>query len=168
MERVIKEYLPYFIVIIVVILIKVFVATPIKVNGPSMNDTLQDGDIMILDEISYRFKDIKRFDIVVINYTKDDGEKEHIIKRVIGLPGEKIEYKNNKLFINGKYVKENFLHKDTRDFEEVELEEGTYFVMGDNRVNSLDSRSFGYVDRKDIKGRAKLVIFPFNRFGKKN
>ena len=99
-EDIIKELIPYLVVIIVVVLIKVYIFSPIRVQGNSMDDTLSNGDIMILDEISYRFKDIKRFDIVVIK-TKND----FLIKRVIGLPGEKVKYKNNKLFINNKYVK---------------------------------------------------------------
>ena len=87
-----KEYLPYIIVIIIVLLIKAFIVTPIRVNGPSMLDTLEDKDIMILDEVSFKFKGLKRFDIVVVNY-----KNEKIIKRVVGLPGETVEYKDNKL-----------------------------------------------------------------------
>lgn len=158
----IKELLPYILIIIIVFLVKTFIFTPIRVNGPSMNDTLKDKDIMILDEISYRFSDIKRFDIVVIKY-KD----EYIIKRVIGLPGEKIRYKDNKLYVDGKLVEEDFSHKETDDFEEVLVPDDSYFVLGDNRVDSLDSRMIGSISRKDIKGRASFTIFPFSRFGKK-
>ena len=82
-----KEYVPYIIIIIVVLLIKKFIVSPIRVNGTSMLDTLHDGDIMILDIIGYRRSGVERFDIVVC-----DTEDEYIIKRVIGLPGEKIEY----------------------------------------------------------------------------
>ena len=102
-----KDLWIYIVIIIVVILLKIFIVAPIKVNGTSMIDTLEDKDIMILDKISYRFKDIKRFDIVVV-----DDKEELIIKRVIGLPGEYIEYKDNKLYVNGKYVKENFNRKE--------------------------------------------------------
>ena len=87
-----KEYVPYVLVIILVILIKRFVVTPIRVVGDSMYDTLHDGDIMILNIIGYRFSDIERFDIVVV-----DKGREPLIKRVIGLPGEEIEYKDNQL-----------------------------------------------------------------------
>ena len=87
-----KEYVPYIIVLILVILVKKYIVTPVKVNGNSMNDTLKNGDIMILNIIGYRFHDIKRFDIVVV----DDGD-EYLIKRVIGLPGEEIEYKDEQL-----------------------------------------------------------------------
>ena len=163
MKRFLKEYIPYIIIIILVILVKVYVVTPIRVNGPSMNDTLHDKDIMILDEISYRFESIKRFDIVVIRY-KD----EYIIKRVIGLPGEVVSCKDNKIYINGKAIEENFSHKYTNDFDEVLVGDDSYFVLGDNRVNSTDSRIIGTVSKKSIKGKTSLTVFPFSRFGKKN
>ena len=156
----IKEYLPYIIVIIVVLLIKAFVVTPIRVNGPSMLDTLEDKDIMILDEISFKFKGLKRFDIVVVNY-KD----EKIIKRVIGLPGETVEYKDNKLYIDGREVKEEFSHEVTANVDSIKIPKNHYYVMGDNRVNSTDSRIIGPVSIKNIKGTTKLTVFPFKRFG---
>ena len=140
-----KENGIYIILIIIVLIIKLFVVSPIRVNGASMNNTLYDKDIMILDEISYRFNDIKRFDIVVVN-TKD----EYLIKRVIGLPGETIKYEDNTLYTN--------------DFEAV-VPEGKYFVLGDNRTNSTDSRIIGPVTKNEIKGKTNLIIFPFSRFG---
>ena len=156
-----RELLPYFIIILVVIFIKVFIVSPIRVNGESMDSTLHDGDIMLLDEVSYRFSDIQRFDIVVIH-----REDEYLIKRVIGLPGEKIKYVDGKLYVNGKYVKEDFEHKKTNDFSAI-IDEENYFVMGDNRTNSTDSRSFGTVSRDRILGKTSLTIFPFSRFGNK-
>ena len=157
----IKEFLPYFMIILVVVLIKTFVVSPIRVNGASMDPTLNDKDVMLLDEISYRFSDIQRFDIVVIH-----REDEYLIKRVIGLPGEKIKYVDGKLYVNGKYVKEDFEHKKTNDFFAI-IDEENYFVMGDNRTNSTDSRSFGTVSRDQILGKTSLTIFPFSRFGNK-
>ena len=155
-----KELIPYFIIILVVIFIKVFIVSPIRVNGESMNPTLNDKDIMLLDEVSYRFSNINRFDIVVIR-----RGKEFLIKRIIGLPGEKVKYSDGKLYINGKYVKENFKHNETGDFSTVTLGKNEYFVMGDNRVNSTDSRIFGAVSRDEIEGKTSLTIFPFSRFG---
>lgn len=157
----IKEFLPYFIVILVVIFIKIFVFSPIRVNGASMNPTLNDKDIMILDEISYRFSEIERFNIVVVK-----EENEYLIKRIIGLPGEKIEYKDNKLYIDGKYVKEDFKHMETMDFS-ITLGEDEYFIMGDNRTNSTDSRIFGPISRDEIIGKTSLTILPISRFGNK-
>ena len=161
-KNTLKELLPYIIIILVVIIIKFFVVAPIRVNGPSMDDTLHDKDIMILDEISYRFKNIKRFDIVVVKY-----EKEYLIKRVIGLPGEKIEYKNNKLYVNNKYVEEDFSHKKTKNFKIKKIPNNKYIVLGDNRTDSVDSRIIGFIDRKSIKGKTSLTILPFSRFGNK-
>lgn len=163
MQKFVKEYVPYIVIIILVLVIKRYVVTPIRVNGPSMLPTLKDKDIMVLNEVGYRTHGLKRFDIVVLDYK---GEK--LIKRVIGLPGEKIEYKDNKLYVNGKVVKEDFSHADTEDFDEIKVEKDRYFVLGDNRVNSTDSRIIGTVSIKDIRGTTKLTIFPFGRFGNKN
>ena len=162
-----KSLLPYLIILVVVILFKTYLYAPIVVNGDSMKNTLHDHDIMILDKISYRNHAIKRFDIVVI-YLEE--EHEYIIKRVIGLPGEKIEYKDNKLYVNGTYVKEEFEHFKTEDFSTKdigyeEVPKDKYLVLGDNRVNSIDSRYLGYIKKEDIKGKTSLVLFPFNRIG---
>lgn len=161
--------LPYFIILVIVILFKTYLYSPIVVNGDSMKETLHDHDIMILDKISYKNHDIKRFDIVVI-YLEE--EREYIIKRIIGLPGEKIEYKDNKLYVNGTYIKEDFKHYKTEDFSTKdigyeEVPDDKYLVLGDNRVNSIDSRYLGYIKKEDIKGKTSLVLFPFNRIGVK-
>lgn len=157
----VKEWLPYIVIIVLVILLKLYVVTPIRVNGSSMDTTLKDGDIMILNVINYRFNDIKRFDIVVVN-----EEHELLIKRVIGLPGESIEYKNNELFINGKKINDPYGKNRTDDFY-YNIPDGEYFVLGDNRGNSMDSRVFGSFKKKLIKGKTSLTIFPFSRFGNK-
>ena len=163
MNEKLKEYLGYIVVIVIVLLIKQFVITPIRVNGNSMNNTLYDKDIMILDKISYRFNSIKRFDIVVIK-----KNREYLIKRVIGLPGDTLEYKDNKLYINQELVEENFLHKETLDYIlEEKIPDNYYFVVGDNRLDSLDSRYIGLISKDEILGKTSLVLFPFNRFGLK-
>ncbi len=154
-----KEFLPYLIIIIVVLFIKSFIMSPIKVNGASMDPTLHDSDIMLLDEVSYRFSDIERFDIVVVKR----GD-EFLIKRVIGLPGEEVKYYNNKLYINGKRVKEPYNREETFDFTATVFD-GEYYIMGDNRDDSTDSRIFGAVSKDDIIGKTSLTIFPFSRFG---
>lgn len=161
MNKKVKEILSYVIVVIIVLLIKQFIITPIKVNGTSMNDTLYNKDIMILDKISYRFKSIKRFDIVVVK-----KNQEYLIKRVIGLPGDKVEYKDNKLYINDEEIEENFKHKETTDYLlEDTIPDGYYFVVGDNRGDSLDSRIIGLIKEDEIIGKTSLVIFPFKRIG---
>ena len=161
MKSIIKEYGPYVITIILGLLVKKFVVSPIKVNGTSMMTTLHDGDIMILNIIGYRFEKINRFDIVVV----DEGN-EYLIKRVIGLPGEEIEYKDNQLYVNGKKIKENYGSQETEDFK-VKVKKNSYYVLGDNRTNSLDSRHFGAFKKNRIIGKTSLIIFPFNRFGEK-
>ena len=166
-KEIFKELITYTILIVAIILIKTFLVAPIRVNGTSMIDTLENGDIMILNKIGYRFSDIKRFDIVVV-----DDKEELIIKRIIGLPGERIEYKDNKLYVDGKYIKEDFPRKEMDDYSieelnETEVPEDTYFVLGDNRPNSKDSRIIGFVPRKQILGKTSLTIFPFSRFGNK-
>ena len=160
-KQFIKEYLPYIIIIILVLLIKFFVVSPIRVNGSSMYETLHDGDIMILNIIDYKFHDIKRFDVVVVK-----ERNELIIKRVIALPGEEVTYEDNKLYINDKLVKDKYGNGFTNNFN-YKIPKGTYFVLGDNRENSMDSRVFGPFKRKDIVGKTNLIIFPFNRFGTK-
>lgn len=168
MRKFIKEVWPYILILFIVVIIKAFIVSPIRVNGPSMKDTLQDKDIMILDKVSYRFHDIKRFDIVVIHLDEED-----IIKRVIALPGEKVEYKDNKLYINGKRVKEKFKHAETDDFdlsgfETKKVPKNSYFVLGDNRKESLDSRVIGYIPKSRIVGHATFTVLPFSRWGSKS
>ena len=164
-KKFLKEIIPYIIIIIFVLLFRTFIATPVLVDGDSMNTTLFHDEVMILNKINYVFNDVKRFDIVVI-----DINGERLIKRVVGLPGEVIEYKDSKLLINGKEIKELFKNQETNNFHINEFEidkipSDCYFVMGDNRNSSIDSRIFGCVDKKNIKGTANLVLFPFNRLG---
>lgn len=160
-KKILKEYLPYVIIIILVLLIKTYIVAPIRVNGSSMNNTLKDGDIMILDIIGYKTNKLKRFDIVVV-----DNGKDYLIKRVIALPGETIEYKDNKLYINGKLIKDKYGNGPTRDFK-AKVDKDSYFVLGDNRNNSLDSRFYGSFHKNKIKGKTSFTIFPFNKFGNK-
>jgi len=157
---IVKEYLPYILLLIAIIIFKRYYYSPVYVNGDSMLSTLHNGDIMILDVVGNRHSDLKRFDIVVI-----DTGKELIIKRVIGLPGEKIEYNNGEFLVNDKKVDDPYSSK-TEDFD-VTVPKGKYFVLGDNRMNSMDSRYFGPFSKKDIIGKTSFTIFPFNRFGNK-
>ena len=158
--KLLKELLPYIIIIIVVIIIRTFIFTPVVVNGPSMMNTLHNGDVMILDKIGMKIGGIKRFDIVVIQ-----TGKTKIIKRVIGMPGETISYHDNKLYINGKEVSDNYSNEITYDFEEVKIPAGEYYVLGDNRTDSVDSRILGTIPKNEILGHATFIIYPFNRFG---
>lgn len=166
MKNFIKECIPYVIIILVVVLIRTFIATPIMVSGDSMRPNFHDGEVLIEKKIGYNGKNIERFDIVVIK----DGNDE-IIKRIIGLPYEHISYKNNKLYVNDELVQEDFKFNDTADFnlEEIctcsNIPDGKYLVLGDNRPISKDSRIIGLIDEKDILGKAIFRLWPISKIG---
>lgn len=165
-EKILKEAIPYIIVVVIVILIRTFIITPAVVDGDSMLPTLKDNNVIILNKLDYRLNDIKRFDIVVVDYY---GDK--LIKRIIGMPGEHIEYKEEGLYINGVYTSEDFEHGKTKNFKLESLGYLTipgdkYLVVGDNRLNSTDSRALGLISKDDILGSVSIRIFPLNKIGK--
>lgn len=176
MKKIVQEWLPYVIIVVVVVLIRSYIVTPVVVRGDSMFDTLEDGEVLFLSKIHYRVSEIKRFDIVVI----EDLDGDLIIKRVIGLPGDNIEYKDDVLYINGEPSDKRFTDDETEDFtlEEIceihdvlcdeEIPEGMYLVLGDNRDVSADSRVKGLIEEKQILGKAVFRIWPFNKIGKTN
>ncbi len=158
--RVIKELIPYLVIILIVIIIRTFIMTPVVVQGESMVPTLKGKEVMILKKYDRNYQ---RFDIVVVNKSV---EGNNLIKRVIGLPGEKIRYKNNKLYINDKIIKDKYAYGETGNFQEILLGDDEYFLMGDNRQISLDSRSIGVIKKGEIEGKTNLVLYPFNKIGK--
>ncbi len=163
MSKSLKGILPYLIVLAIICIVKFFVVTPVRVTGDSMLPTLENKDIMILDRMHYRFSSIERFDIVVIHH-----HDTNIIKRVIALPGETIKYIDQVLYINGEKVDEPFLHEKTLNFDvEGAIPDNCYYVLGDNRVNSKDSRVLGCISKKDILGKTSFTIFPFSKWGNK-
>lgn len=172
MKKIIKELIPYIVILIVVVLFRTFIATPVIVRGDSMLPNLKDKEMLILSKISYRLSSIKRFDVVVLDESKIDSDDKLIIKRVIGLPGDYIEYKDDVLYINGEEVKENYDRDVTEDFklENIcacsKIPEGKYLVLGDNRGISKDSRYIGLIDKKYIKGKAVFRLFPLNKMSK--
>ncbi len=155
--KILKEIYPYIIIIIVVILFRTFIATPIKVDGQSMHPTLNGNELLILNKLGK----IERFKIVIVDEDTDD-----LIKRVIGLPNETIEIKNSNIYINGKKIEDKYGDGRTSDYEKITLKKDEYFVMGDNRENSRDSRMIGPIKKSKIKGTTNFIIFPFNKIGK--
>ena len=115
---------------------------------------------MILDKLGMRLTGIDRFEIVLI---QTDHAK--IIKRIIGLPGKTIEYKDNKLYINCEEIDDPYVSEVTYDFEKLEIPKDSYYVLGDNRTDSVDSRILGTISKDDILGHATFIIYPFNRIG---
>lgn len=157
-------------------IIRVFLFTPIVVDGVSMMPTLEDGDRMIVNKIGYTIGKPKRFDIVVFHAP----EQKDYIKRVIGLPGDEVEYRDDVLYINGEPFEEPYLDKYKAEFtdspltEDFTLEEkiqeqvvpeGHIFVLGDNRRKSKDSRHIGVVSIDEVIGSTKLVFWPFEDIG---
>ena len=154
----IKSIMPYIVIVIVVILIRSFIVTPVKVNGTSMAPTLKGNEIMLL----YKLGKIDRFDIVVLKIDNNDN----LIKRIIGLPGETVEIKDNKIYINDKKIEDKYGFGVTYNIDKVTLKDDEYFILGDNRIVSLDSRVFGTIHESEIKGTANFIIYPFKSFGK--
>lgn len=158
-------------------IISTYIFKPVVVNGTSMYPTVKDGDVGFSSIIKKKTTGIERFDIVVIDM--EDYDKI-LIKRVIGLPGETIEFRDDVLYINGEVFEQNFLDSDyvaqelaesfstvfTHDFETV-LGEDEYFCMGDNRLVSADSRAYGPFKGENILSCGIFVLFPFSEFGLK-
>ena len=170
MKKIWNSIKDYVYIVLIVVLIRTFLITPAAVSGSSMEDTLKSHDLVIINKLVYRIKDIERFDIVVVKQGKSK-----LIKRVIGLPGDTLKFENNILYINGEIVEEPYLREETLDFSLAKfnydndvIPDKCYFVMGDNRDDSLDSRYFGCIEKKDILGSAKLVVYPFNKIGTVN
>lgn len=151
------------IVLAIVIPIRVFIAQPFIVNGESMFPTLENGDYLIIDEISYRTTDPKRGEVIVFRYPTE--HTRFLIKRIVGLPGEKVAINGSKITItqpdgNVIQLKEEYLNGDFSSYGTWELTAEEYFVLGDNRQKSSDSRSWGALNRDLIVGKTFLRLFP--------
>lgn len=155
----------FVISLIAVFLITQFIIKPIRVDGNSMYPTLKNGELGIASVFKTYNQNIKRFDIVIIKLES----KEYLIKRVIALPNEVIEYKDDTLYINNQKVDEAFFNEEyksqydifTSDFGPIQLDDDEYFCLGDNRINSKDSRYYGAFGTSQIKGVVNLMLWPF-------
>lgn len=166
----IREFLldsiKYIVIIFIIMFVIFYVASITQVVGDSMNPTLKNGEVFILNKMKYRFSEVQRGDIISLQY----ADTKYLIKRVIGLPGEKVEIKNSQLYIDDKQYKEDYLPEDlvyddfslkTLGYESIPKD--TYLVLGDNRKNSLDSREIGLIKKKDINGKISFRFWPIYR-----
>ena len=173
MRGIIRNIFGIMFFVVVVLAASYFVVTFVgqrtQVSGESMETTLSDGDHLIVDKISYRFRDPKRYDIVVFSYRYE--KNTYYIKRIIGLPGETVQISEGYVYINGALLDEHYgnevMNNPGLAAEPVTLGPDEYFVLGDNRNNSQDSRSanVGVLRRDELVGRAWIRIWPFDKFG---
>lgn len=159
MKKILKENIGYIVLILLIIIVRMYLVTPVRVSGHSMDRTLKNGEIMLLNKTA----SYTRKSIVVVS---KEVEGNTIIKRIIALPGERIKCEDGVIYINNKKYEEKYVFGNNTDFEEITLKKDEYFVMGDNRTVSLDSRFFGPVKAKYIEGVSDIVLFPFNKVGK--
>jgi signal peptidase I len=169
-QSLIKEILKYALFALVVVLpIRAWIAQPFVVSGGSMDNTFKDGQYLIVDEISYRFKDPERGDVLIFKYPGDTSK--YFIKRLIGLPGEKVTVSNDLVTVQnaehpkGMALNEPYTGSRTLGNTAVTLGPDEYFVMGDNRLVSLDSRAWGVLPREDIVGKPALRLLPLSGIG---
>lgn len=165
-----REYLEALLLSVILAgLIIAFIAQSFLVEGSSMEPSFHDGQRLMVEKVSYRFREPKRGEVVVFRYPGDERRK--FIKRVIGLPGDEITIRNGFLHVNGQRLEESYINGPTYGtysaptFGPVLVPEGTYFVLGDNRRNSDDSRypDVGFVPKKNLVGRALFVYWPLNQ-----
>ena len=173
MKSIAKELGAWLLYILIIIgisyLVITFVGQRTQVSGSSMETTLSDGDQLIVDMISYRFRDPSRYDIVVFPYKYE--KNTYYIKRIIGLPGETVQIVDGYVYIDGQKLDEHYGNEVMENpgiaEEPLVLGDDEYFVLGDNRNNSQDSRAanVGVIHKDDLLGRAWVRIWPLNKFG---
>lgn len=158
----IKSITPYFIIIVLVVFIRTFIITPVTVDGSSMYPTLKDHDVLLLKKYDHHYQ---YGEIVILKYSNS-----RLVKRIIGVPGDDIKVESGKLYINGKEVNDPYSHLtydfSLKNFGYDKIPEDYYFVMGDNRRASSDSRVLGFIKKSDILGTTNFRIFPFDHIGK--
>ena len=156
----IKQIFPYVVIFLFVVVIRTFIVTPVIVSGESMATTLKDGEYLLLKKYDHTYS---RYEVIVFNYNNSK-----LVKRIIGLPGEHVKYKDGTLYINNQRVEDDFSSLTT-DFDlrylgfEV-IPEGYYFVLGDNRMFSSDSRIIGLISEEQIEGTTNFRLLPFGNF----
>ncbi len=157
------------VALVISIVLYIFIMTPHEVIGNSMHPTYKNGEYLMANKVTYRIQDPKRGDVIIFKYS----ETQDFIKRIIGLPGDTVMLKDGQIYINEKALDESkylssSIYTNGGDFlkegESVTIPDDEYFVCGDNRPHSSDSRTFGPIKDADIKGKAWIVYFPFSEF----
>ena len=155
--------------LVLAIVLYLFIMTPHEVVGNSMHPTYKNGEFLMANKISYKFSEPQRGDVVIFKYS----DTQDFIKRIIGIPGDKVMIKDGRIYINDELLDESNYLEDTvvsnggsyiHEGQTITVNEDQYFVCGDNRTNSSDSREFGPIDVSKIKGKAWIVFFPFSEF----
>ncbi|HLU39059.1 MAG TPA: signal peptidase I, partial [Planctomycetota bacterium] len=150
--------------IILVALLNLFVVQISTVRGHSMEPSLRDGDRLVVDRLAYAVSDVQRFDVVVLRYPRDP--RTDFVKRVVALPGERVAIRDGRVWVDGVLLHENFAHvADHADMRELIVPPGHYFVLGDNRPVSCDSREFGLVEAEMLRGKVRARFWPPARVG---
>lgn len=164
-----KELIRDILVALVIVLILTSVIKPTIVKESSMEPTLYENHYLIINKLAYKTGDEQRGDIIVFesDLETEDGDKKLLIKRIVGLPGETVTIKNEDVYINGQLLEEDYLKDGITPGEIIDcrVPEGQLFVMGDNRIVSIDSRELGCIDEDSVMGKAVLRLYPFNQIG---
>lgn len=156
-----------FISLIVSAFIIIFLYQPVKVEGTSMLPGLEDQERIFINKFVYHFGPVERGDIVVFHYPRDPNKS--YIKRVIGVAGDRVRIDDGRVFVNGRMLAEPYVpeeYSDLRSYPEIRIPPHSYFLLGDHRTSSQDSRDFGAVDQRYIYGKAVFVYWPMDRLGK--
>ncbi|WP_408954572.1 signal peptidase I [Natroniella sp. ANB-PHB2] len=161
----VKEYLEAVIVAVVIAFFIInFVAQAFYIPSGSMRPELQPGDRIFANKFIYRFREPRRQEVVVFKYPVEP--ELNFIKRIIGMPGDRVEIVDGQVYINDQILKEGYILEESySDFSEVQIPEDNYFVLGDNRNNSEDSRYWGFVPRENIVGQGSFIFWPLTRIG---
>lgn len=165
-RELLKDSLKLILIVFVILFLMIYIVSVTQVVGSSMSPTLSDGEVLILNKFNYRIFDVKRGDIISLDYE----DTKYLIKRIIGLPGETVEIKNNQLYINNTLYEEDYLPDDLvypdfslNDLGYSVIPDDMYLVLGDNREDSLDSREIGLIKKEEINGKIVFRLWPINK-----
>ena len=165
-ENAIWEFIKVIVVSLAIVLpVRIYIAQPFIVSGASMEPNFYNGEYLIIDELTYEFRPPERGEVVVFRYPLNPSE--FFIKRIVGLPKETVEVKSGKISINGVAFEEPYIENSPETLPDIKimLDEGEYFVLGDNRPHSSDSRFWGALPKEKIMGRAFLRLWPIAKSG---